>query len=703
MSDHCSRRDINKYLEKLLDQATPNLNDKRHRQYIDYFNGFLSYFGDERVYLVGSTAEETKIRSSKDNSDADFLMVSGRLTIPASQLEPRKDIPSFVWVRGEQLGAASRLGIKMTESSDGKKYLAADILHNLDPRLFTILRGLYRIVTSTSDGVPGRSTRVTTLGESSSVGLARTELRGLEIKDKGKIPQLRKYFPKRLQPRGPRCKRRRSETDQEELNKILELITLCSTPGSHTEDEGQFSHFAAIVKLLLVRQREENLQQRGEEPIVKFEDDMDIDNDDFERFENDLDLPTDVKATYKEKTMKDFVPAIRIVGRLGCMETWDKEYGRWLPAAVKREIVNSELYVVAKTAPLSPDKRDFCLAFNHAEVKLAKALTQTQRKCLLVLKAIYKGIFDKIILKPFDKTHRLKSFHLKTALYWVLEETVGSEIWEEENLTGAVRRVLYFLRKALQQKSLCHYFVQSNLFSGFDTDMCKALIDAIDQIAGDPLMALGHFFDLDRETEVEIVLTDEQIQHLIDMSRDGGVEKEVDTLEDAMEDFKRGFADTRNEKGHVPLKEALDHIMEIYLRFEGERKAKEELEKLNIPAPENLGSVISGLIGGLRGSSSQQGSSTSQTPSRNSGDLLLNMAGNLLQANQPRNTQQRQSSTERSQAQALESTRRTLEEGSQLVDVFSAFLAGSAHGEQRRSLESQAKQLGLSHFLGKPE
>ena len=701
MSDYCSRSDIKKYLEKLLDQATPNLNDKRHRQYIDYFNGFLGYFGDERVYLVGSTAEETKLRSSKDNGDADFLMVSGRLTIPASQLEPKKDTPSFVWVRGDQLDAASRLGIEMTESSDGKKYLAADILHDLDPRLFTILRGIYRIVTSTSDGVPGRSTRVTTLGESSSVGLARTELRGLEIKDKGKIPQLRKYFPKRLQPREPRCRRQRSETDQE-LNQILELITLCTPPHSHTEDEGQFSHFAAVVKLLLVRQREENLQQRGEEPIVRFEDDMDIDSDDFERFENDLDLPTDVKVTYKEKTMKDFVPALKIVGRLGCMKTWDKEHGRWLPAAVKGEIVNSEIYVVAKTDPLSPDKRDFCLAFNHAEVKLAKALTQTQRKCLLVLKAIYKGIFENIILKPFDKVHRLKSFHLKTALYWVLEETVGSEIWEEENLTGAVRRVLFFLRKALQQKSLCHYFVQSNLFSGFDTDMCKALINGIDQIAGDPLMALVHFFDLDRQTEVEIVLTDEQIQHLIYMARDGGVEKEADTLEDAMEDFKRGFSDTRKEKGHVPLKEALNHVMEIYLRFEGERKAKEELKKLNIPAPENLSSVISGLIGGLRGSSSQQGSSTSETPCRNSGDLL-NLAGNLLHGNQPQTSQQHQPSTARSQAQALESTRRTLEEGSQIMDVFNAFLSGSARGEQRRSLEGQAKQLGLSHFLGKPE
>ena len=51
-----------------------------------FINGFLGYFGDEQAFLVGSTAEQTKIRTPNDNSDADFLMVSGRLSIPASEL-----------------------------------------------------------------------------------------------------------------------------------------------------------------------------------------------------------------------------------------------------------------------------------------------------------------------------------------------------------------------------------------------------------------------------------------------------------------------------------------------------------------------------------------------------------------------------------------------------------------------------------------
>ena len=719
MSDFQSRRDLQTYLERLLDQSKPNSNDKRHCDYVKYINGFLSYFGREQVHLVGSTAEQTKLRFSLDNGDADFILVSGRLTVPVSQIEYRTDTPCYVWIRGENLNSEKNLGIDMVEACDGKKYLPAEVLHDIDARLFTILRGIYKFVTTNTDGVPGRQTRVTTLGERSNVGLARTELRGLEIKDKHKIPQLRKYFPKCLPSREQDVKRQQTDKDKDDINKILELIALFGSPGDPLEHEGQFAHFADVVKLLRDRQEIETMKMREKEPIVKFDDfssdDMKHcsneasqnidDGDDFEVFINDLDLPTDVKATYKEKTMKDFVPALRIEGKLECMDKWFKENGKWLSDEVKIDIYNSELYVVAKDAPLDPNERDFCLSFNHAEVMLAKALTQTQRKCLLMLKAYYKGIFEKI-MNNHNTNHILKSFHLKTALYWVLEEPVDSQFWREENIIAAVRRVLKFLREALLKKRLPHYFTQSNLFAGMETGSCLSLIGGIDQVLEDPVMGLKEFFDLEKEGDTEIILTEEQIRCIIEMSRDGGVENAANNLEDLLEDFNRGFKEApRDENGNAPLREAMNHVMNLYLQDEAERKAKEELKKLNMPAAENLGGIISGFLGSLASSSAQQTSSASQNVGRqssNPGDSLVGLASQLLQGNlQPSREQGNSNDTTRRQDTRL--TERPRDHGRQLADAVNAFFDDSARGNRRLSVEGELKQLGLSYFLGKPE
>ena len=707
MSDYRSRSDINKHFEKLLKYAAPNSNDRRHREYVDYINGFLGYFGDEKVFLVGSTAEQTKLRTSNDNNDADFLLVSGRLVIPVSELEYRKDMSNFVWVRGENLDKARQLGIDMIEMADGKKYLPGKILKVVDPKLFTILRGIYKCVNSTTDSIPGRQTRVTTTGEESSVGLARTEFRGLEVIDKDKIPKLKRYFPKRLPPRNYRMKRQRTAEDRESTTRILELMASLSTPTNPLSHEGQFAHFTDIIKLLLKRQKEEALDRRGDEPLISLgesdsETEMyrrgnheDMNDDELERYENDLDLPTGVRATYQEKTMKDFVPAVRIVGRLPCMETWFSEKGKWLSDQTKRAIRNTELYVVAKSTSLNPDQKDFCLAFNHAEIMLAKALSPTQRKCLLILKAIYKGVFARI-MKGLDTPHKLKSFHLKTALYWVLEETAGSQIWAEENLIGAVRRVLFFLKKALEEQRLLHYFTQSNLFAGLEKRLCSDLIRGIDDIVADPNRGLEQFFAIEEEGNPVIVLTDEQVRQLIDMSSDGGVKNEVDVLDEVTEDFERGFEETRRDKGHVPLREAINHIMEMYLESEGERKAKEELEKLNIPVPENLGGIISGLLG----ATSQPPSSSGPRQREQSGpglgnQLLAGLAGQLLQGSQW------QSSPGYGHPQQSAGSS-SPDNGRLLADAVNTFFASSTRDGQRRAL-GKVKQFGNLEFLGKPE
>ena len=763
MSDFQSNLDLQRYLDKLLEKSKPNSNDRRHSDYVRYINVFLSHFGDERAYLVGSTAEDTKLRFSLDNGDADFILVSGKLDIPVSAIECRAKNPSFVWIRGEHLDSGNKIGIDMIETSDGKKYLQADTLHDLDIRLFSILRGIYQFVTSNTDSVPGRETRVTTFGEKSSVGLARIQIRGLEIKDKDKIPQLRKYFPKYLRPR--ESKRQKLDKDGEDINRILELIALFGKTADSTEHDGQFDRFTDIVKLLLDRQKRERLQLREEEPIVQFSDTVESDpeitaNDDDGDFEisSDLNLPSNVRATYKEKTMKDFVPALRVRGELHFMQEWFKENGKWLSDKVKMQIKNTEIYVVAKEASFDPNEKDFCLSFNHAEVILAKELTQTQRKCLLMLKAYHKGVFEKSMAN-YDSKINLKTFHLKTALYWVLEETGGTELWEDENLELAVCQVLQYLRDALLRKTLLHYFTKGNLFYGIETGLCLSLTRAIDEILENPVKGLVGFFDLEKITDTEITLTNEQVKSLIEMAQDGGAETQVNILEDVLEDFNRGFKEaTKDTHGNSPLQQAMDDVMNMYLHDEAERKAKKELAKINIPAPENLGDILSGVLGNLLGSSSQQSAMASghaDKQSSSTGDLLADLASQLLPPNRKQtkdhpkttdNTQKQESQTDkiaqeqskhmtdagrqnsnagdllkglagqllqpsrqqrRQHQESADIPRRheseysepTLEHGRQLASAVHAFFDPSSRG----SNDEELKQLGLSYWLGKPE
>ena len=175
------------------------------------------------------------------------------------------------------------------------------------------------------------------------------------------------------------------------------------------------------------------------------------------------------------------------------MEDWYRRSGNWPSAKLRDEICNSDCYVIAKTAPFEEDQRNFCLAFNHAELKLAKALTVTQRTCYLLLKAYHKGIFVKTMEK-IPTTHPLKTFHLKTVLYWVLESTGDTSMWWEENLIEALRNVLMYLQDSLRNRMLLHYFTGTNLFLDFETDIYSALVLEIDKILERPVACLQSFF-----------------------------------------------------------------------------------------------------------------------------------------------------------------------------------------------------------------
>ena len=702
MTDTGGTAIFHNYVDRILQQATPSTNDTRFASYVRYVNEFLKFFGTEQCFLVGSCAEKTKLTWSKDDGDADFLMVSGKLSIPVEEIEARPDNPDFVWIRGEHLNIERTLKTGLTEGDSGKKYLPATVLRDVDPTLFTILRGVLKFISRTTDSFPSERTndRKTTTGATSKVGLERTQFRKLTIIDNDKIPHLRKYIPKRLPLRKSKKNEKHSPRNSknfETLFRALELFALFSNPGTNSEHESEFEHFANVVRLLLNRWKAE----RDPQSLVSLKDidsedenafsaehrgeDTTLDNtedEDFERFVNDLDFPSNVKATYKEKFMTDFVPALRVEGKLKCMEDWYNRNGNWPSARLREEMYNSDCYVIAKTAPFEEDQRDFCLAFNHAELKLAKALTPTQRTCYLLLKAYHKGIFEKIMEKIPTK-HPLKTFHLKTVFYWVLENTGDTSMWWEENLVEALRSVVMYLKEALLNRTLKHYFTGANLFLCFETSMCLALITEIDKILDHPVECLQRFFDLENQGDIEVTLTDDQVQCLIEMSRDGGVEKEASIIEDIMEDFMRGFREApKDANGDISIKQAMDHVIKVVLEDETKRRMKALIRKQRTPQTKTLADI----------------------PSRSMSGLLAKVVPkqdcHVLTEDAKKEEKCVRSDNDQGNTETFRHDRVDL--GQQLAEAASAFVFNPLSTNDRKSLEGNLKQKGFSYFLEEP-
>ena len=85
----------------------------------------------------------------------------------------------------------------------------------------------------------------------------------------------------------------------------------------------------------------------------------------------------------------------------------------------------------------------------------------------------------------------------------------------------------------------------------------------------------------------------------------------------------------------------MDTVLSMYLQDEAEQKAKDDLTKKNIPVPEDLGDIISGVLCSLLKSSTQQSSLTSENAKwrrLKTGDLLAGIANHFLQPSPQQNS-----------------------------------------------------------------
>ncbi|XP_060601209.1 uncharacterized protein LOC132754574 [Ruditapes philippinarum] len=576
------------YIARLEEHAKPVANDKRYMSYVKYINAFLSCFCKERVYLVGSTGEGLKLKRSQNYGDADFIMCSGRLEIPIENIEERPDLRCYVKIRADNL----RRDI-CGELIDG--YLSADMLRELRPELFTFLRAIFSEVTTNLDTMPGTISRVTTIGLPMKVGLGAIEFRNLEID--GDILN-KKWSNKRLKvDRDMRVVSKLKERwrnvqlnaqDMKITHRILKVIKLGKVPGSKGENFGNINKFADDLDSVMKRIPLE--QEQGP-------DNINVPSGDHSKeiYEDVSTMDEKIKATYTAMATRDFVPALRIIGdrKLACLVEWRKrvEKANWPPGDVAQKIFNTDVYLVARDAPLKADhSRDFCYSFNLAELKLAECLSTTQRQVYLILKSYLSGRLQKLHTGLGKSEMKFKTYYLKTSFFWVCERE-DPFLWGKQNVITAVKKVLQFIMQCLQQKRLPHYFVNSNLFVELDDFECDVLQDCIRQILCEPIDSIGDFEfikDNHGSMRVEILLDVDQVQCLSELKEDGGRIKHLDNLEDALIDIHRGFNESpRDVNGNVPIKEAVDKLFEVFIEEDRQKQISDGISNISIRGAED--------------------------------------------------------------------------------------------------------------------
>ncbi|WAR18496.1 hypothetical protein MAR_000334 [Mya arenaria] len=520
-----------------MEQTT---NDRRHTRYVNYINAFLRNVGKEQAHLVGSTAEDLKLRWSTDGGDADILLVSGRLHIPVENIIPRKDTPRYIWLRGDNLNERYRGNLV-----DGK-YLSAQLLRTVNPQLFTTLRAIYTIVSSPADFVPGTERRVTSIGVNTKVGLARIEMRNLVLDNNA--------FPKKARGRhvGDRCANVTAQLklrwkgvhvyqeDVKTFERVLKMVALLKVPGTKGEHHSQFDYFATMLSEALRRHPPFKDDGDGEE-VIAFENDLDID---------EQDVSERIRATYDEKNGEDFVPAAR------------------------------NMPEVAKTV-------------------------------YIIMKSYLKGLFQKRFNAMNREEVRLKSYHVKTAIFWTLEKHGSCTFWtgtSDDSILTGIRYVLEKIKKCLEDRQLCHYFVtNSNMFDGFQEEeyfLCEACVD---EIMNDPVGSIAHFFDMDEAKKAEYWLSAEEFEQVMALRNDGGRKDFVDRLEDAFIDILRGSNEAlRSPDGSSPIRNAALGVIDLF-RKEEQKKAKGKQSRRESNCERQLGPehVLSGnrsgasVVGGL--------------------------------------------------------------------------------------------------------
>lgn len=193
----------------------------------------------------------------------------------------------------------------------------------------------------------------------------------------------------------------------------------------------------------------------------------------------------------------DIVPAFKCSGWPRPANDFKTRKRLWPSQDVVNSIVTSGFQVVARGCLVDPEpEKDFILSFSPSEAKLVYHLPSEAKTAYCILKSCYKCAVGK---KSYVEKKYLKSYHMKTALFWVAENVV-LESWMDIDHLQAIRTITDFLINCLKEIYLPHYFIpENNLIGDFNRIDADASIDILTEIQENPASFIQVILDTEWE------------------------------------------------------------------------------------------------------------------------------------------------------------------------------------------------------------
>ena len=564
---------------KLETLAKPVVNDRRQKNYCEYITMFLSHFGSpkarERCMVVGSTCEETRLRLCENEGDYDYLIIS-EIVIPSECLEYKDDIPAFVNINGTSLKEFH--GVKMIDDT----FLPTNLLSDFRPEAFKHIKNIYDIISGSSIARK-RNSRNVSFDHRIKPGTSLVHYIDLKCPEiPSKVPYKdRNKIRKNIKAHLPNDSRV-IDTMKPVVRVVHEYTKISAFRGGqksmfnqkcgsitgaidgpehestemHDDEIKQPNQEDSPYQVKLLETDPKCTRQKAQEEMAN----IPADSNGCKETESDK-----VKIQYTYKCSKDFIPAFPLSGKPKYLDAWRmrQRKSEWPPRSTIDEIYKSEFFVVAKPAVDKPEiEKDFCLAYNIPEIKLARAMTSVQKSVMLIIKA-----FQKTSLEEYSE--ELTTFHWKTAIYWE-SECVDHSLFEtrtEENIRKFLHKVLMRMINSLREGNLEHYFVPSNLFAGKKEDAMLKIAAKVAEIQNDPVGFLRKFFitQTANELKVEFIPRD-KVNELLTNYYDEGDYLLVKTLISLL----RGFS----IEDPVVVRKALTHVLTEALSFFIEEEAR---------------------------------------------------------------------------------------------------------------------------------
>ena len=158
----------------------------------------------------------------------------------------------------------------------------------------------------------------------------------------------------------------------------------------------------------------------------------------------------------KNRSSSDTVVALACTDWPECAHEWlsRKRIHGWPSKELIKKCNSLGFILVSACHPASDEKQfQWRISFSHQERLLVTQFNSVQLKCYILLKIIKKEL-----IKQYIKEDTLTSYHLKTCMLYILENT-PSELWVPENLVGCLIMCLRQIHLWIRDEKIPNYFI----------------------------------------------------------------------------------------------------------------------------------------------------------------------------------------------------------------------------------------------------